>query len=304
MDVKPPERMTVLAFVVATILTGNNAIAVRFSNMELPPFFGATVRFASASLILFLIVFALRLPMPKGRAWVGVLVFGALQFGVSYALIYWSLQYVQAGLFQVMLALVPLFTFFFAIAHRQEVFQWRVLIGGLVAMGGIALIFRDSLTANIPLVPLFAIILAAVTIAESVVIIKRFPKTHPITTNAYAMGTGAAILLAASLIGRETPGFPSQPMTWAALAYLIVLGSIIAFVLVVYVISRWTASASSYMLVLVPIVTVFFASWLANETVTLAFLIGGTLVLLGVYIGAMAPTNIDIARTARYNSLR
>jgi hypothetical protein len=37
---KRPERLTLIAFIISTILGGNNAIAVRFSNMELPPFFG------------------------------------------------------------------------------------------------------------------------------------------------------------------------------------------------------------------------------------------------------------------------
>src|SRR5688572_20088800 len=111
-------RLTLLAFVVSTVLAGNNAIAVRFSNQELPPFFGAGLRFGAAALILFGVVAALRLPLPTGRSLTGALVFGSLQYGMSYALMYWSLQQVPAGMFQVVLALAPLFTFVLAIAHR------------------------------------------------------------------------------------------------------------------------------------------------------------------------------------------
>jgi drug/metabolite transporter (DMT)-like permease len=289
MDGKRPERLTLIAFVVSTILGGNNAIAVRFSNAELPPFFGAASRFAAASVLLFLIVLALRLPFPKGRSLTGALIFGALQFGVSYALIYWSLLQVQAGLFQVVFAVVPILTFVFALAHRQETFQWRILVGGLLAVGGIALVFRDQLNANVPLLSLLAIVLAAACVAESVVLFKTFPHTHPLTTNALAMATGAAILFAMSWLWREAPRLPSLPATWIALLYLILLGSIGTFVLALYVLSHWTASATSYQLVLLPIVTVLFASWLAHETVTVAFLVGGMLVLAGVYIGAIAP---------------
>jgi drug/metabolite transporter (DMT)-like permease len=292
MEGKRPERLTFIAFIVSTLLGGNNAIAVRFSNVELPPFFGAAVRFAAAALLLFLIVLALRLPLPKGRSLAGALLFGGLQFGVSYALIYWSLVQVPAGLFQVLLALVPLLTFCFAIAHRQEAFQWRILVGGLLAMGGIALVFRDGLTANVPWPALVGIVVAAVCIAESIVLFKTFPKAHPITTNALAMAMGAVILFAMSWIGRETPSLPTLPVTWLALLYLILLGSIGTFVLALYVLSRWTASATSYQLVLLPIVTVLFASWLAHETVTMAFLVGGVLVLAGVYVGAIAPPDL------------
>jgi len=113
-----PERLTIIAFVISTVMGGGNAIAVRFSNVELSPFFGAAIRFIAASLLLFLFVFYRRLPLPRGRALMGVLIFGTLQFGINYALMYWSLLKVPAGMFQVILALVPLLTFFFAIIHR------------------------------------------------------------------------------------------------------------------------------------------------------------------------------------------
>jgi drug/metabolite transporter (DMT)-like permease len=138
-----PERWTWIAFGISTLLGGNNAIAVRFSNAELPPFFGAGVRFAAAALLLFLIVLALRLPA-----------------------------------------------------------------------------------------------------------------------------------------------------TWIAVLYLVLLGSVATFVLALYVMARWTATASSYQRVLMPIVTVFFASLLAGETVTAALLVGGLLALAGVYVGAIAPPDL------------
>ena len=292
MQNKGPERLTLLAFIVSTILAGNNAIAVRFSNVELPPFFGAAVRFAAASLILFVIVLAIRLPLPKGRSLTGALVFGALQFGISYALIYWSLLQVPAGLFQVILALVPLLTFLLAMLHRQESFQWRILIGGLIAVAGIAIIFRDSINTNIPLPALLAIILSAACIAESVVLLKGFPKSHPVTTNALAMGMGAMILFAMSWLFRESPQWPTQARTWMAVLYLVLFGSIVTFVLALYVLSHWTASATSYQLVLMPLVTVLFAAWLANEIVTLAVVVGGLLVLVGVCIGVLLPADL------------
>lgn len=181
------KKLTLFAFIVSTVIGGNNAIAVRFSNVEIPPFFGAAFRFAIAGIILFLIVIIKKYPLPKGRVLVGVLIFGALQFGISYALIYWSLLEVPAGLFQVILALVPLFTFVFALVHRQESFTWRILFGGFLSIVGITIFFQDSISANVPMLSLVAIVIAAACIAESIVVIKSFPKIHPISTNAIAM---------------------------------------------------------------------------------------------------------------------
>jgi len=288
MDTRP-ERLTLIAFVGSIILAGNNAIAVRFSNAELPPFFGAAVRFALSALILFIVVYFRHLPLPSGRAMLGVLIFGALQFGISYAFIYWSLLKVPAGMFQVILALAPLLTFFFAILHRQESFQWRVLLGGLLATSGIAVVFRNQLSADVPLPYLLAIICAAACSAEAIVLFKTFPKAHPITTNAIGMGMGALILVVGSWISHETPHVPAMPITWVSIGYLIVFGSIGVFVLSLYVLSRLTASAGSYQLVLLPIVTVLFASWFTGEQLTISLLIGGILVLIGVYVGALMP---------------
>ena len=291
MDNKPA-RLTLAAFVISTILGGGNAIAVRFSNVELPPFFGAAIRFAIASLLLFLFVFYRRLPLPKGRALMGVLIFGALQFGISYALIYWSLLEVPAGLFQVILALTPLLTFFLAVLHRQESFQWQTLFGGILAVTGIAIIFRNSLSTDVPLLSLLAIVLAAACFAEAIVLFKTFPKAHPVTTNAIAMGMGAFILFIGSWIADETLVIPRLPETWMAVSYLVLFGSIGAFVLGLYVLSRWTASAGSYLLVLMPIVTVVLSSWITHEEVTSALLLGGLFVLIGVYIGALMPPEV------------
>ncbi len=61
-----PKWLVILAFVISTILAGNNAVAVRYSNAEIPPFLGGALRFGSASIFLFIILFAMRLDMPKG----------------------------------------------------------------------------------------------------------------------------------------------------------------------------------------------------------------------------------------------
>lgn len=54
-----------------------------------------------------------------------------------------------------------------------------------------------------------------------------------------------------------------------------------------FVIRRWTASATSYQFVLYPFVAVALGAAIANESVTGAFLLGGALVLAGVYVGAL-----------------
>jgi drug/metabolite transporter (DMT)-like permease len=105
--------------------------------------------------------------------------------------------------------------------------------------------------------------------------------------NAVAMGTGAVLLLAGSLLARETFELPQQAETWLALAYLVPVGSVLVFVLYLVVLRYWEASRAAYEFVLIPVVTVVLSAWLDNEPLGLGLLIGGPLVLLGVYVGAL-----------------
>jgi drug/metabolite transporter (DMT)-like permease len=195
---------------------------------------------------------------------------------------------VQAGLAAVILALVPLLTFFLAIAHKLERFRWRPLAGAVLAAAGIALVFGEQIARDVPPVSLLALLAAALCAAETNIIVKRLPPHEPIATNAVAIAVGAVILLAVSVFSREPHAVPVQPLTWAAFVYLVSLGTIGVFGLFLFVLKRWNASAVAYEFVLAPVVAVVLGSWLTAETVTPIFIAGAALVLAGVYVGALA----------------
>jgi drug/metabolite transporter (DMT)-like permease len=275
-------------FILSVLFTGFNAIGVHYVVAELDPFWGATLRFFPASLILFLVVFILRLPFPTGRALWGAVLFGVLNFGVSYAFIYFGLVKIQPGLAGVIMALVPLFTFFFAILHRQEKFRWRVLIGGLLAFAGIVFVFVEGLNSNIPLLYCFAVLLGAVCISEAGVVAKNYPKSHPITTSAIAMATGSLILFVLSILTGEKLVLPQKANTWFALTFLILIGSCLVFILFLYILKYWRASTLAYQFVLMPFVTITASAWITHETVNGMILIGAAFVLSGVFVGAFS----------------
>ncbi|MFN2521205.1 MAG: DMT family transporter, partial [Candidatus Limnocylindria bacterium] len=269
------------------LVGGSNFVAVRFSNRELPPFFGAGIRFVAASLLLLVLAGAMRLRLPRGRALLGAFGFGVLNFGVTYALAYWALQTAPAALASTLVALTPLLTFLLAVTIRDEAFHWRGLAGGVVAIVGVAIIFRDQVR-DVSLGPLVALALQPLAIAIGTIWAKRLPHGHPVATNAVAMAPGAALLLALAWVAKETPTLPSRPETWLALGYLIVATAIL-FVGFFFVVRRWTASATSYATVMFPVVTLVVGAITAGEGVTLSFVVGAALVMLGVYVGALAP---------------
>ncbi len=282
-----PDRATLAAFAGAVVIGGANFIGVKFSNEELDPLFGAALRFAAAALLFFLLAAIGRLPLPRGRAAVGALLYGLLGFGFAYGLLYFALVGLSAGTTSVITAAVPLVTLVLAVLHRQESFSTRGVIGGLLAVAGIAVLSARSIGGELRPVYFLSALIGVVAIAESTVVVKAFPRAHPVTTNALGMSAGTIFLAAASLGFGEQWALPQLGRTWLVLLWLVVAGSVGLFMLFLFVIRRWTASATVYALTLMPVVAVFLGAILANEDVTLDLIAGGVLVLAAVYIGAL-----------------
>jgi drug/metabolite transporter (DMT)-like permease len=288
---QPADRSTMLAFAGVVVIGGLNGVAVRFSNEELDFLWGAALRFGLASLLLLGVVALRRIALPRGRALVGSLLYGLIGFAAAYGLAYYGLLETPASVGMVILALVPLMTLLLAVAHRLETLRLQSLAGSLLALAGVGLLFWERLSADaIPLLSLLAIVGAALAIAETGVVVKYFPRAHPVANNAVAMGIGGLLLLGASLIAGQALAIPVQPATLAAVGYLVVLGSVALFMLFLFIIERWTASATSYSLLLMPLPAAVGGALLLGEPITVGLLLGGALILLGVYLGAFAPS--------------
>ena len=73
--------------------------------------------------------------------------------------------------------------------------------------------------------------------------------------------------LTLSVVIGEPHALPSQGATWAAIAYLVSIGTVGVFLLFLFVLQRWQASAVAYIFVLAPFVSVGLAAgFLGEET--------------------------------------
>lgn len=285
---RSPGSLTLAAFAAAVTLGGANFIAVRFSNQELQPFWGAALRFGAAALLFVIIALAMRLRWPRGRELGLIAWYGALAFAGTYALMYWALVQVTAGVATIVLAIVPLVTLLLAAAQGLDRLTLRGVVGALLALVGIAWMTLGPQQIMVPLGALAAMLAAALTIGQSIIVGKRLSASHPVMINAVGMTVGAALLLAVSAAAGEAWVLPRRAETVWAVGYLVTLGSVGLFVLVLLVVRRWTVSATSYMFVLFPVATLALGAWLASEPVTAQAIVGAALVMLGVWFGALS----------------
>ena len=297
-ETRSPGRATLLAFAAAILIGGGNFVAVRFSNQELPPLFGAALRFTAAAVLLFVLARVRRIPLPPGRAAAGAALYGLLGFGLSYAFLYYALVGLAAGTTSLVMASVPLMALVLAVLHGQERLTARGITGGLLAMAGIALLSTGHGGGELRPAYFLAAVAGAAAAAESSVVAKGLPRLDPVMTNAIGMTAGSALLWVASLATGEAWALPVATRTWVVLGYLVLLGSVSLFILFLYVIRRWTASATAYALAAMPVVAVTLGSLLADEAITPRVVAGGGLVMAAVYVGALRRSGAPVAGVA------
>jgi drug/metabolite transporter (DMT)-like permease len=284
-----PGRNVLVPFAFFILLVGGAPVAMRIGFTELAPFWMGLARFAIGASAFWLMALIKKIPVPKGRALFGAVLYGSLSVGISFVLFSWGLVKTPASLAAILMAMVPLLTVFLSALQGVESITARGIFGSLLAITGTAITVGGASSADISLPHIGAIILGTAFLAQSGVVIKRFPPNPPIMTNAIGMTVGAIILGTASLLTGEQWILPTMNSTWTAMGYLVFFVTIIAFLLYLQVLMNWTASGASYGFVIIPLVTVVVASVLTNEQISANFLLGAALILAGIFIGALLP---------------
>jgi drug/metabolite transporter (DMT)-like permease len=281
-----PDRKTYTAFFLAMVIGGANFIAVSLSNKELPPLFGATLRFALAALIFFVIARVRRIPLAGGRDVVGAMIYGILGIGAGYAFLYYALVRLHAGTVAVIVASVPLFTLAIAVLFSQERFSFNRIAGGILAIAGIVIL--GGFGGDFVLSYFVAAVLGAISIAASSVVAKAFPNVHPLNMNAIGTAAGTVLLAISSLIFGERWMLPREGTTFIVVGWLVIAGSVGLFQLWLFVIKRWTASATAYSATGMPVIAALLGIVILDQPITTEVLVGGALVIVAVYVGAIA----------------
>jgi drug/metabolite transporter (DMT)-like permease len=271
----------------------------------MPPFWSAGLRFVIAGALLLGVMVIQRRPVPRGDRLLGTVLFAVFGFALAYLFLYQAIGDTGSGTTMTVLAIVPLLTVLLSIVHGIERPRLLGVVGALIAAAGIVIVAADQLSLDVPLIAIALLVAAATCQAESVVIVKRLPPGDPVAANAIGMLLGGTLLLAVSLGAGESLALPTHTDTLLGMAYLIGPGSIGVFLLALYVLAHWTASATSYAFLLFPLVAIVLGAVLFDEPVQASFLLGGAIVLVGVYVGAIhgpkagaAPHETDTASAA------
>ena len=293
---RPNARLALLIWLCLCGIWGSTWLAIKLGLRDLPPLTFAGIRFALAGMILGAII-ALRgerLPW-AARDWRLLAYTGFLTITINYSLVFWGEQYISSGLAALLSATVPLFGL--PLAHRYvaaEPMTWRKVAGVLLGMVGIAIIFSGEFGIGGPraLWASVGIIVAALAAAHAGVLVKaRGTHIEPVVLAGVQMAGGCIPLLVGGIALEGNPiGFHWTPLAFASLAYLTVLGSVVAF-LMYYWLIRHTEVTGVLMIPLVtPFVAVLIGVLFVQEPIGWHTILGGGAIIGGVALAVVRKT--------------
>ena len=288
--------MVYLAFALCCLIWGSTFLAIRIGNEAVAPIWAATLRLALATPALALLAWATRAHWPRGAALRGALLFGFFNYGVNLALLYWGEQTVPSGIAAVFYATVPLSTALLAPLFGIERLSPRKLAAATVAFVGVGVIFAGELSLDVPFAGLLAILGAATSAALSSVMLKRAPRQDTLPANAIAAAVGLPVCLIASVAIGESRVLPVTAAGWVPILYLVVAGSLGAYLLYTWLIKSWSVTNASYIGVVVPVVAVILGAIVKQERPAALTFVGAAIVIAAV-VYALRPASPGAIRS-------
>jgi drug/metabolite transporter (DMT)-like permease len=276
--------MVPLALFALYIIWGSTYLGIRFALESYPPFLLAGLRFLGAGILLlgFLRMRGVALPTP--RQWRNAAITGLLLLGFGNGLVCFAEQHVSSGIAAVAVASMPLFAALFSGMYGEWPSR-NETVGLVIGFAGVIVLnLGSSLSGS--RIGAIALLIAAASWAFGATWSRRQDMpAGPMNTAAQMLCASVALLLVGFATGERLPEHPTFRAT-AAVVYLGLFGSIIAFSAFLYVLKHARpALATSYAYVNPP-VAVLFGVLLVGESVGPYDIAGMAIILLGV--GAIA----------------
>ena len=287
------QHMTTTAWIALAavyFVWGSTYLAIRYAIESIPPLSSAALRFTLAGLILLAFLAIRRGPSAlrvTGRQLASAALIGALLLLGGNGFVVLSEQYIPSGTSALLVASVPLWIVVWRAVAKDRP-TGRMLVGVLIGFAGLVVLMRPGGGgAHDYVLGVVLVLIASISWAFGSVASKVWltPPKDPFVASAYQMvfgGIGCAI--AAALHGEHfRPGAVTGTSVWATV-YLVGAGSLVAFSSYVWLLKNAPISTVATYAYVNPVVAVALGALFLSETITLAVVVGGLIVVLGVAV--------------------
>ncbi|MDQ5846722.1 MAG: EamA family transporter [Acidobacteriota bacterium] len=277
-----------LVWLLLCIIWGSTWLFIKLGLSDLPPFTFAGIRFVIACSILFAIIAARRLSLPRNRAdWMLLAVTGVLSFSLNYGLLFWGEQYISSGLAALLQATIPVFGLVIAHFYLPSEPMTPVKIAGVVmGVAGVGVIFSNQLSVAGPraLAGCAALVVGSACAAYANVLVKaRGGKLDPAILSGGQMFFGLIPLLAIGIPLEGNPfHFRWTGMALVSLFYLAIVGSVVAFLLYYWLVQNMDVTNTMLIALVTPVVAVTLGVVVLHEELNWRTFAGGAMIISGI----------------------
>lgn len=290
--------LSYLAFAAVCIIWGTTYFAITIALETVPVLLVAGLRWMFAGLVLSALILATGRGLPRPALWGPLLLLGFLMNVMGNGLVVYAQQYVASGLTAVLIATTP---FWQALLERMlpggERFSPRALAGLGLGFGGIVILVwpemaadgADDAEAASESLKFIGGVIAIQLACIGWVIGTSYAKRHelgdnPFRSTALQMVFSGIMLLGAATAHGDWAQLSFTPRTLAALAYLSIAGSLVAYSAYIYAIQHLPLQLVSLYAYINPMIAVALGTLLLSEPFSPRIALAAAFVLAGTWI--------------------
>jgi drug/metabolite transporter (DMT)-like permease len=267
---------------------GSSFIAVKVAYRAFSPFQQVFLRYLVLVPVLLLLHRRMGLPRPKGGDLKWIVLLGFVEPGLYFVLDSLSLKFTTASQASLMNSTIPLWVYLLGVASRALRFHPAAFVSVALSVGGIAVVTGGEEAAALGLHALGnGLMLGAAVVAAvwTLAVRKLSARNHPLTITTWQACSTLALftLLAPAEFAFSRPGPVTAPVL-AAIVWLGLVSSGVGYWALQTGIKRGGAVLASTFVNLIPVVAIVLAHFLLSEPLRPSVLLGGLLILSGIYL--------------------
>ncbi|MGC5009561.1 EamA family transporter [Streptosporangium sp. DT93] len=274
------------ALAIVYVVWGSTYLAIRITIETIPPLLSGAGRFLTAALVLGVAVRLLKGREAFRMTWRqagGAALVGLLLLNGGNGMVAVAEQHISSGLAALLVASVPLWLVILRLLTRDRP-KILTLAGVLVGFGGVAALSLNGGGSAADGTGIAIILLASLSWSVGSFLSSRIPMpADPFAASTVEMAVGGAgLALSAALLGEHVDLAAVSSRSWVALAYLILVGSLIGFTAYVWLLGNAPISLVSTYAYVNPVVAVLLGALVLSEPVTGSMVAAGVVIVIGV----------------------
>ncbi len=256
---------------------------------QLAPLYAASIRFITASILIFSIAKLLGLPLRISRLQLrNTAIAGFLFLTIGNGLVVWALKFVDSGFAALEISAQPLVVLILLRILEGKKIKAMSILGVIIGGIGIFLLVsqKEMISKEGMVTGMLMIFICMLSWAYASIFVSKanLPSNFFVNTGYQMLFGGAILFLASFLVGEEHLSISNwNPVVINSMVVLIIFGSIVAFTAFNYLLSKVSPEKVATSTYVNPIVALILGWYFLNETITQQSIIAAAVLLTGVY---------------------